>query len=100
LCWVSFALGPSLWFAWFDALRVMAALPQGNYPPLILRLPIALIVRFVAATTNRRWLVPVACWLAVPNPWFVTLAVLGASLALVGRNDRTAPQLAATTSEG
>jgi len=85
---VSFVLAPHLWFAWFEALRAMSALPQANFvPPLMVRIPIALIVVWYAARSGRRWLVPVACLIAVPNPWFVTWAVLGGSVALWGRDD-------------
>lgn len=81
---VSFALSPGLWFGWADALLDMARLPQSvTYPPLVARLPLALGIVFVAARTDRRWLLPVACLVAVPNPWFVTFAVLGASVALI-----------------
>lgn len=80
---VSFALAPHLWFQWVDALRTMAALPQTTWlPPLSVRLVLAVVVLWYAARTDRRWLVPVACLLAVPNPWLVTWAVLGASVAL------------------
>lgn len=89
----SFALAPALWFDWFDALRTMAGLPQGAYPPLALRVAVALVLLALAARTNRRWLLPVVCWLAVPNPWFVTLAVLGGSIALWRPPARFEPRL-------
>jgi hypothetical protein len=80
---VSFALAPHLWFMWADALREMSSLPQSVlYPPLMVRLPIAVAITWYAARTDRRWLLPVACLVAVPNPWFVAWAILGASVAL------------------
>jgi hypothetical protein len=80
---VSFALAPHLWFMWADALREMSSLPQSVlYPPLMVRLPLAVAITWYAARTDRRWLLPVACLVAVPNPWFVAWAVLGASVAL------------------
>lgn len=100
---VSLAASPGLWFRWFDALRVMSALPQSDVvPTLIVRLPIAAAVVWYAARTHRRWLLPVACLIAVPNPWFVTLAILGASVALWRASPRwdlrSAPPVVATLS--
>jgi hypothetical protein len=87
---VSFLVAPHLWFEWFAALRSMSALPQSDLvPPLLLRVPIAIGITAVAAAADRKWLVPVACLVAVPNPWLVTGAVLGGSVALFGR-DRNA----------
>ncbi len=80
---ISFVLAPQLWSQWFSALRAMAGLPQSDLvPPLLVRLPLAVVVVAIAARTDRRWLLPVACLIAVPNPWIVTLAILGASIAL------------------
>jgi hypothetical protein len=80
---VSFAIVPHLWFQWADALRVMSALPQSALgPPLAVRLVMAVAVLWYAARTDRAWLVPVACFLAVPNPWLVTTAILAGSVAL------------------
>ncbi len=87
ICLGSFVLAPQLWSMWIDALRSMSELPQSVfYPPLIVRLPIAVVVTWFAARTDRRWLLPVACLIAVPNPWFVTFAILGASIALWPRD--------------
>ena len=92
---VSFAIAPHLWFEWFAALRSMSALPQSDLvPPLAIRVPIAIGITAYAAVTDRKWLVPVACLVAVPNPWLVTGAVLGGSVALFGR-DRTPRVVAA-----
>jgi hypothetical protein len=83
ICLGSFVLAPHLWTMWVDALRVMSTLPQStDYPPLVWRLPLAAALTYYAARTDRRWLLPVACLAAVPNPWFVTFAILGASIAL------------------
>lgn len=87
----SFALAPHLWFQWFDALRAMSALPQSSLgPPLPVRLALAVVVVWHGARTDRRWLVPVACVLAIPNLWLVTLAGLGAGIALYRQPVRTA----------
>lgn len=83
---VSFVIAPDLWFKWAEELREMAALPQASfYPPLAVRLVFAVALTWFAARSDRAWLLPVVCLLAVPNPWFVTFAILGASVALFGR---------------
>lgn len=86
---VSFVPAPHLWFDWFEALKAMSRLPQSDIvPSLWARLPIALVITAFAARTNRKWLVPVACFMAVPNPWLVTGALLGGSVALYGDEPR------------
>jgi hypothetical protein len=89
---VSFLIAPGLWGMWVDALLAMSALPQSVlYPPLAVRLPIAALLIWYAARTNRAWLLPVACLVAVPNPWFVAYAILGASVVLADPRRRQAP---------
>jgi Glycosyltransferase family 87 len=88
---VSFVLAPGLWSKWADALLEMSSLPQSAfYPPLAIRLAIALLLVWFAARSDRAWLLPVACLVAVPNPWFVTFAILGASVVLSGPGRRQA----------
>jgi hypothetical protein len=83
-------VAPHLWPLWIDALLTMTQLPQSSLvPPLVARLPLAVFTVWFAARTDRRWLLPVACFLAVPNPWAVTAAILGASVALFGREPAT-----------
>jgi hypothetical protein len=83
----SYLIAPHLWPLWIDALVAMAGLPQSSIaPPLLVRLPLAVLVVAVAARTDRKWLLPVACFLAVPNPWAVTAAVIGASVAMFGNS--------------
>lgn len=48
----------------------------------------AVPIVWFAARTDRAWLLPVACLVAVPNPWFVTFAILGASVALFGSRSK------------
>jgi hypothetical protein len=80
---VSYVLTPGLWGKWVQALVAMSSLPQSVfYPPLAVRLPFAVLLVWFASRRDRRWLLPVACLLAVPNPWFATYAILGASVAL------------------
>ncbi len=79
----SFVLAPDLWVRWIQDLRDWSSLPQmDGVPPLLLRLPVAVAVVWFAARTDRRWVLPFACLIAIPNPWFVTFAILGASIAL------------------
>jgi hypothetical protein len=79
----SFALAPDLWFRWIEALQVWARLPQmALVPPLLVRLAVSVLLIWFAARTDRRWMLPIACLIAIPNPWFVTFAILGASIAL------------------
>jgi hypothetical protein len=86
----SYVVAPHLWPLWIDALITMTQLPQSSLgPPLVVRLPVAVFVVWIAARTDRRWLLPVACFLAVPNPWAVTAAILGASVALFGEEPAT-----------
>jgi len=93
----SYVVAPHLWPLWIDALLTMTQLPQSSLvPPLVARLPVALLIVWVAARTDRRWLLPVACFLAVPNPWAVTAAILGASVALFG--EERAPRWRASPS--
>jgi hypothetical protein len=90
----SFMLAPDLWRQWIAALGEMSTLPQSIlYPPLFARVPLAIVLTWYAARTDRRWLLPVACLVAVPNPWFVTWAILGASIALF-RPDASADDVA------
>ena len=85
---ISFALAPDLWFRWIQDLQDWMRLPQmEGVPPLIPRVALAVVVVWYAARTDRRWVLPIACLIAVPNPWFVTFAILGASIALFGDRD-------------
>ena len=90
---VSFVLAPGLWFKWAGALLDMSSLPQSVfYPPLAIRLAIAVLLVWFGARSDRSWLLPVACLVAVPNPWFVTFAILGASVVLSGPGRRQGSQ--------
>ncbi len=88
---VSFTFAPDLWRQWFEALRGMAELPQLRaIPPLPVRLALAVALLWFAARRGDRWLVPIVCLIAVPNPWFVTFSILGASVALWPRRGQGA----------
>lgn len=86
---VSFVAAPSLWFAWKDALLAMAQLPATGsilYPPLVYRLPIAIVILWLGARSNRPWVVPVAAMLALPTIWDMSYAMLAAAVALWWRD--------------
>jgi hypothetical protein len=77
------ALAPSLWAEWVDALRVMSGLPSPtDWPPLAIRLPVAVALVWAGARTDTRWLVPLAAFLALPTIWSVSYALLAGSIAL------------------
>lgn len=72
----SFVAGPDAWFSWFDLLRSSSGGPELLLPRVVL----GLVLVFVGARTGRRWLVPVAAWLALPviwvNSWVMLLATI------------------------
>lgn len=106
----SFLLAPRLWLEWFGALDAMQGLASGGLPiPLLVRLPIAALVVWWGARTDRPWAVPLASTIATPvlwigwSAWLVTLfgalPLLRAASAARGRGEsgqRTAPIGAAT----
>jgi Glycosyltransferase family 87 len=76
-------LAPALWVEWVGALRTMAALPAPtDWPPLVLRLPVAVGLLWWGARNDRRWIVPVASFLALPTIWAVSYALLAGAIAL------------------
>ena len=80
---VGFVVAPAQWAEWFRALVIQAGLAQvGDLPSLLIRLPIAAAVVWFAARTDRAWLVPVGCVLAMPTIWLQSLALLTASFPL------------------
>jgi Glycosyltransferase family 87 len=80
---VGFAINPQQWQDWIHSLVVSANGPQvGTLPPLLLRLPVAAAIVWYAAWSNRAWVVPFACVLAMPTIWIQSSALLLASIAL------------------
>jgi hypothetical protein len=80
---VGYAINPQQWQEWVHSLVVSANGPQvGTLPPLLLRLPCAVALVWYAAWSNRAWVVPFACVLAMPTIWIQSSALLLASLAL------------------
>ena len=71
---VSFAIAPSLWFAWVDVLVGRGGAPGPelglyNVVPLAVRLPLAAGLVVWGARTDRHWVVPIAAILALPVIW-------------------------------
>ena len=85
--------GVGVWQEWIRLLATSAESPRTyTYlgvapPPLLVRLPLALVVVAWGALTNRRWTVPVAAFLALPVIWPSGFALLAAVPPLV-INDR------------
>ena len=84
---VSFVLGPTAWADWIDLL----VSSPGRSQLLPLRVAGAAVLVVFGAWTGRRWLVPVAVWIALPivwiNSWVILLAIirLRADAAPAGR---------------
>jgi hypothetical protein len=92
---VGYVINPQQWQEWVNSLLVSAQGPQvGTLPPLWSRLPFAVALVWYAARTDRAWLVPFACVLAMPTIWIQSSALLLASVALY--RDRARFQRSAT----
>jgi hypothetical protein len=85
---LSYILGTREWSAWVAVLvgnvsstGTWAAIPI----PLLIRLPIAVAVIVWAARGDRRWALPIGCFLAMPVLWYGSLTILAASLPFLGR---------------
>jgi hypothetical protein len=75
----SFALAPAAWGEWVGYLIANAdrgPLPNALPVGLVWRLPLASIALLAGSMSGRRWLVPVACFLATPVIWPATLSLL------------------------
>lgn len=80
---VGLAINPALWLEWVRSLTIAAAVPApAGVPPLLVRLPVAAGIAFYAGRTDRAWLVPVACFLALPILWLQGTAILTACFPL------------------
>jgi hypothetical protein len=84
---VSFALVPSAWSDWFAFLLAS----PGRSQLLVPRTVIAAILVAFGAATGRRWLVPVAVWVALPIVWVNSWVILLATIRLRGRDAPDAP---------
>jgi len=84
---VSFALAPSAWSDWFAFLLAS----PGRSQLLVPRTVIAAVLVAFGAATGRRWLVPVAVWLALPIVWVNSWVILLAAIRLRDRDVPHAP---------
>jgi Glycosyltransferase family 87 len=83
---ISTAVAPGLWRDWFGILLANTGRPitSGSIPiPFAVRLPIAILLLAWGARTDRRWVVPVACLLALPVIWYGSLSLLVGVIPLV-----------------
>ena len=83
---ISTVVAPGLWRDWVDILvwNVGQPILSGSIPiPLIVRLPIAIVLLVWGALADRRWVVPVACLLALPVIWYGSLSLLAGVVPLV-----------------
>jgi hypothetical protein len=88
---VSWALMPGAWQDWIELLianqgkgGTWAAIPI----PLIVRGPIGVLLLVWGAPRNQRWVVPVACMLALPALWYGSLTMLLGVLPLTTPEER------------
>lgn len=81
----SLLYAPTLWLDWVSHLvGDQARIAYGAIPvPFALRAPIAVIIVVWGARTDRRWTVPIAAMLTLPNLWLGSLAMLIAIVPLV-----------------
>jgi len=84
---VSFALAPSAWSDWFAFLLASS----GRSDLLVPRTVIAAGLLAFGAATGRRWLVPVAVWMALPNVILNSWVILLATIRLRSRDVPNAP---------
>lgn len=99
---VSFVASPQLWGDWLTLMfgedaggAYAASIPV----PLLVRLPLAVAILWWAARTDRPWLVPCACLLALPVIWFNGLSLLLGSVALLEARGQPAERSAARSTE-
>jgi len=82
---VSFAIAPQLWTDWVDFLTSTPTPPtQQHYPPLWVRLPLALVMVVWGARRDRPWMLAAAMVLAMPLWSSGVLLVLAAVPRLQG----------------
>lgn len=92
---ISFAYAPALWLDWVSHLLgdpTRVALGAVTIP-FAVRAPLAALLVTWGARTDRRWTVPVAAMLAVPNLWLGSFAMVIAVVPLMRppRASTTAP---------
>lgn len=83
---ISTVVAPGLWRDWVDLLLWNAGreVTSGSIPiPFVVRFPIAVALLVWGALTDRRWVVPIACLLALPVIWYGSLSLLVGVVPLV-----------------
>ena len=88
---ISFVLSPSAWFEWIAFLT--ASTDRGE--ALYLRIAVGIALVAFGALTDRKWLVPVAVWIALPVVWVESWVILLAIIRL--RPRATAPDAETAT---
>lgn len=84
---VGLATDPRHWLAWFELLmRSSRADEIGWGPPRLVRLSLGLALLAWASIQDRRWAVPIAVLLFMPNIWLHSLSLLTATIALAGNS--------------
>jgi hypothetical protein len=87
---VSFVLSPSAWFEWIAFLTAST----GRGDSLYLRIAAGIALVAFGALTDRKWLVPVAVWVALPvvwvESWVILLAIIRLRPPAQERRDETA----------
>lgn len=90
--------GPGLWLDW---LRSLAASSSGTsdtiawlMPPLPVRLLFAAALIAWAAPRDTRWMLPVACLIALPSLWMTSFSILAACAPLSSRSTSRSPRRA------
>jgi hypothetical protein len=80
---VSLVLAPGLWTSWLSVLSGSAAHPASGYSfdiPLVVRLPAAGVLAYVAGLWGLARLVPIAAMIALPQFWWIGLSMAVAAL--------------------
>ena len=82
---ISFVIQPVLWGRWWEAIlsHVGSTGPAAVGLPLAARLPVAAALVVFAAKSDRRWLVPVAAFLAMPWIYLQSFVILLAIVRLL-----------------
>jgi glycosyl transferase family 87 len=87
----SYLVAPHLWTEYLSAMRDNISFrPIDGYPfdvPQVIRIPLAILLVWWGARTDRRWTVPVAATIALPLIWWHGLSMLVAILPIL-REDR------------
>ena len=91
---VSFVLAPWLWSDFIEASKTQVGatvdVPRQAAPiPLPLRLVVSALLIVWAARTDRAWVLPIACALAVPFLWWNAFAIAVAAVPLYGWRPET-----------